>query len=98
MLCRVWGRVAKPVLTTRVSTEDVVDFNRARPLPRPPCDPPRGRRLPGKLLLRPYDREEDHYSTAQTLRQRRGLLQGSIAALEGRKMTNSLTGLRGVKT
>lgn len=61
MLCRVWGGVAKPVLTTRVSTEDVVDFSRARPLPLPPCAPPRGRRRPGKLLLRPCNREEDHY-------------------------------------
>lgn len=40
--------------TTRVSMEEVVDFSRARPLPRPPCAaPPRGRRRPGKLLLRP---------------------------------------------
>ena len=43
----------RPLLTTRVSMEEVVDFSRARPLPRPPCAPPRGRRLPGKLLLRP---------------------------------------------
>lgn len=43
----------KPLLTTRVSMEEVVDFSLARPLPRPPCAPPRGRRLPGKLLLRP---------------------------------------------
>lgn len=47
------GAGIEPVLTTSVSMEEVVDFSRARPLPRPPCAPPRGRRLPGKLLLRP---------------------------------------------
>lgn len=47
--------------------EEVVDLSRARPLPRPPCAPPRGRRLPGKLLLRPCMREEDNYRRNQGL-------------------------------
>lgn len=45
-------------LTAKVSTDEVVDFRRARPRPRPPWDPPRGRLRPGKLLLRPCGQGE----------------------------------------
>lgn len=48
----------QPSLTAKVSTDEVVDFRRARPRPRPPWDPPRGRLRPGKLLLRPCDQGE----------------------------------------
>lgn len=43
----------QPSLTAKVSTDEVVDFRRARPRPRVPWEPPRGRLRPGKLLLRP---------------------------------------------
>lgn len=48
----------QPSLTAKVSTDEVVDFRRARPRPRPPWDPPRGRLRPGKLLLRPCGQGE----------------------------------------